>query len=83
MLHSAQAVKDAMSLSRDALKAISIASGYGCEGFLRAEFEGMNESGTFVYDVEYIDSVNGNGNCSVFIRILPNIGCGPKYSLEF
>jgi len=79
MLHSVEQVKAAMALSTEELRRITESSGYRSEGYKSAECWGMNESGRFVYFVEYIDSTNGNGMCEVYITIK----AGGGYELEF
>ena len=67
MLLTEQEVQHAMKLIPADIKQ-AVLAGYETEDVYACRFMGMNANGTFVYEVDYEDTVSGDGTCKLYLR---------------
>ena len=68
MLLTESQVQFAMKLIPLDIRHAAKRSGYGTESIYAARFQGMTPAGVFIYEIDYEDSVSGDGTCRVYLK---------------
>jgi hypothetical protein len=85
MLLTEAQVQAAMKLIPSDIKLAAKHSGYDTQAIYACRFQGLNTaSGNFVYEIDYEDTVSGDGTCNVYVKVLRKpMSTQTFYTLEF
>jgi hypothetical protein len=84
MLLTEAQVLAAMKLIPADIKQAAKESGYGAGDIYACRFKGLNESGNFVYEIDFEDDWNGEGTGNVYVKLARRpMSTETYYTLEF